>query len=437
MLAYCMWGYIDFAHKLVARLAGGAGGPSAVSMGKNMSSTLGDKALSGVGLDARSRANMIQGIKDMRSSMRTGKKINPKDAYNRHDGGQAAQNNSKTGAPRSNLSSKLSQSVGQAASHVANAMARAKKSWGAILPGKKTDAQGKEGADGTADEAKTDNAKAQNNSSRRSNLFGVSRLLGGSKKQKDEGASADADQKSATSSDADLKDAAAIAASKGDVKTDTKSSRSDDAKTDAKKDAKAMKSDTDAKEGEASPEKSAQQDAVVADDAGANADSSNAKTEQVKRSDSTIEDKTSSKEDLKSEEKSEQESLEKKAEASDERQKEAKTDSATDLGAEGSASNSEPSESAKVNRSGGESAGSLEQKEQMLREKDSDSEDKGARDDRLNSQEFDSSSAEATPRASRNRVEGRDSGHEEIRSDEKSEDDSEDQQTKGKKGSKE
>lgn len=461
MLAYCMWGYIDFAHKLVARLAGGAGGPSAIGLGSNMASKLGDRALSRFGMDARSRANMIQGIKNMRASMRTGKIINPRDAHNRHDGGQAAQNDSKAGTPRSNLSSKLSQGAGQAARAAKNAAAAAKKPFGWIMPGKKANAQGQGGSDATAaDASKSDNAKAQNNSSRRSNILGFSQLLGGSKKQKDDTSSADKNQKTDTSSDVDLKDAAAAAASQGDAKTDTQSSRSDsntraDAKdagsaaavtADSKKNAKATKSDADAKDGKDSADKSAKQDAVVADDAGANADSGKEKIEQVKRSDSTIEDKALPKEELSKEEKLEQESPEKKAEASDEQQKQElekeksekeKADDAVDLGADSSELNNESSEDAKANRSGGEVAGGLEEKEKMLEEKDSEAEDKGIRG-RLDSQEFDfdSSASEDGARATRNRVESRDFSPEELKGDEKSEDDAEDQKTKGKKGSK-
>lgn len=58
ILAYCMWGYIEFAGKLASRIAGSMGGPSATSMGTNMADTLGDKGLKQYGLDRKSRTRM-------------------------------------------------------------------------------------------------------------------------------------------------------------------------------------------------------------------------------------------------------------------------------------------------------------------------------------------------------------------------------------------
>jgi type IV secretion system protein VirB6 len=424
MIAYCMWGYIDFAHKLVARLAGGSGGPSAVRMGNKMSRVLGGKALSKLGLDARSRANMIEGIRSMRASMRTGKKINPGEAYNRHDGGKAAQSGaggvgSDSGTPRSNLSSKLSQ-VGQFASQAKDTMAAVKKSWGSILPSKKADAQSKETTEGTTDASKADNAKVQNKSSRRSNLFGVSQLLGAGKKQKDEEASADKDQKAAVSSDADAKKDSKVARSDADTKVDAKDSGAAvTSQADAKKDSKATKSEADAKDAKKGViEKAVKQDATGADDSGSAVDANNTKADQVKRSDSTIDDKVQAKEELKAEEKTEQTQADKKTAVSDEQLRDEKV-KADDVAGDSSVLSRDDSESAKVKRSGGETVEGLEQKERRVENKDLDSEDKGA------------------SRETRNRVESRDFSPENLQSEKKSDDDSGDQQTKGKKGSKE
>lgn len=85
MLAYCMWGYVDFSGNIVARLAGGAGGPSATGMGSGMANAIGDKALSMVGLDQKSRAQMKAQIKDRLKSMQSADKKMPIDSTNRKD----------------------------------------------------------------------------------------------------------------------------------------------------------------------------------------------------------------------------------------------------------------------------------------------------------------------------------------------------------------
>lgn len=72
MLAYCMYGYIDFAGKLVSRIAGASGAPSATRMGSGMASTIGDKAMSSVGLDRQTRAQMSQEMKRRVGEMITG-----------------------------------------------------------------------------------------------------------------------------------------------------------------------------------------------------------------------------------------------------------------------------------------------------------------------------------------------------------------------------
>ena len=40
-----MWGYIEFSGKMVAKLAGSVGGPSATAMGADMSNWVENKAL--------------------------------------------------------------------------------------------------------------------------------------------------------------------------------------------------------------------------------------------------------------------------------------------------------------------------------------------------------------------------------------------------------
>ena len=55
MIVYCMWGYIEFSGKMVARLAGGSGGPSATGMGADMSGAIENKALTKIGLDRGNR----------------------------------------------------------------------------------------------------------------------------------------------------------------------------------------------------------------------------------------------------------------------------------------------------------------------------------------------------------------------------------------------
>ena len=45
MISYCMWGYIEYSGKIVAKLVGGMGGPSATAMGESMSGAIETKAL--------------------------------------------------------------------------------------------------------------------------------------------------------------------------------------------------------------------------------------------------------------------------------------------------------------------------------------------------------------------------------------------------------
>ena len=71
MLAYCMWGYIEFASKITAKLIGAAG-PSATAMGGKMSGAIEGKALGAVGLDAESRKAIKKDMKARLTSMNKG-----------------------------------------------------------------------------------------------------------------------------------------------------------------------------------------------------------------------------------------------------------------------------------------------------------------------------------------------------------------------------
>jgi type IV secretion system protein VirB6 len=63
IIAYCMYGYTDLSGKMVVKLVGGFGGPSATSMGQGMSSAFENKALKSVGLDQKSRKEIAGGAK--------------------------------------------------------------------------------------------------------------------------------------------------------------------------------------------------------------------------------------------------------------------------------------------------------------------------------------------------------------------------------------
>jgi len=64
MIAYCMYGYTELSSKMVMKLTSGIGGPSATQMGKSMSSSMGNKAMSSVGLSKENRANITGGMKE-------------------------------------------------------------------------------------------------------------------------------------------------------------------------------------------------------------------------------------------------------------------------------------------------------------------------------------------------------------------------------------
>ena len=74
MIVYCMWGYIEYSSKIVARLAGGMGGPSATSMGRNMSNSIEQNALAQVGLDGQTRSQIKQAAQGRLKGMDKDKK---------------------------------------------------------------------------------------------------------------------------------------------------------------------------------------------------------------------------------------------------------------------------------------------------------------------------------------------------------------------------
>jgi type IV secretion system protein VirB6 len=84
MITYCMWGYIELSGKMVAKLAGGVGGPSATAMGADMSNWVENKALTKVGLDKKSRQEMQGKARERLQSMDKGPQGSMKPG-NRHD----------------------------------------------------------------------------------------------------------------------------------------------------------------------------------------------------------------------------------------------------------------------------------------------------------------------------------------------------------------
>ncbi len=84
MITYCMWGYIEYSAKIVARLAGSAGGPSATSMGSDMSGWMENRALTKVGLDKGNRDRIKKEAKQRLESMDKGPQGSQKPG-NRYD----------------------------------------------------------------------------------------------------------------------------------------------------------------------------------------------------------------------------------------------------------------------------------------------------------------------------------------------------------------
>jgi type IV secretion system protein VirB6 len=85
IIAYCLWGYIDFAGTITGRLvAASTGGPSATSMGKAMSGSTEQRALKPFGLDAKSRNEMKAASKNRQAALSKGANKNSLGG-NRHD----------------------------------------------------------------------------------------------------------------------------------------------------------------------------------------------------------------------------------------------------------------------------------------------------------------------------------------------------------------
>ena len=97
MIAYCLWGYIEYSGKIVGRIAGGVGGPSATGMGQSMSSSFENSALSKVGLDSESRKNIKKGASSRLSSMRKGFKGSAPSMPARHDVSESDDRQPKVG----------------------------------------------------------------------------------------------------------------------------------------------------------------------------------------------------------------------------------------------------------------------------------------------------------------------------------------------------
>ncbi len=106
IIAYCMWGYVDFSANIVARLAGGHGGPSATRMGNLMYNATEQNLLSKVGLDANSRRNILGNARMRSKSMRRGDKQNPPTIQQRKDksGGDGAKSPKTSGVDVNNIS---------------------------------------------------------------------------------------------------------------------------------------------------------------------------------------------------------------------------------------------------------------------------------------------------------------------------------------------
>ena len=85
MLAYCMWGYIDFSGRIVAIIAGGTGGPSASRMGNALYSSMKNNALSKVGLDQKYRQEIKQATRARLKSMAQGDRKAPISTGSRDD----------------------------------------------------------------------------------------------------------------------------------------------------------------------------------------------------------------------------------------------------------------------------------------------------------------------------------------------------------------
>jgi type IV secretion system protein VirB6 len=101
MIAYCMWGYIEYSGKIVAKLAGGSGGPSATAMGAAMSNAIENKALSKVGLDKANRDRMMGAAKERLQNMdKETKRKGDQKPGNRHDRPDKDESGSQSGGDK-------------------------------------------------------------------------------------------------------------------------------------------------------------------------------------------------------------------------------------------------------------------------------------------------------------------------------------------------
>jgi len=118
ILAYCLWGYIDFAGKMVAKLAGGGGGPSATRMGASMSNAVEDLALKASGLDKKTRDRIKAMTKQRISDMGKGGGSSMPSQEDRRDGkGDGATKEQNETSESSSSGSQSSEKLGEQSSN--------------------------------------------------------------------------------------------------------------------------------------------------------------------------------------------------------------------------------------------------------------------------------------------------------------------------------
>ena len=111
MLAYCMWGYIEYSGKIVARLAGASGGPSATGMGAAMSNAMENYALSKYGLDKANRDRVMGAAKERLQNMdKDTKKRGDQKPENRYDRPDQGETSGQTGGDKPSFSGGEAQS---------------------------------------------------------------------------------------------------------------------------------------------------------------------------------------------------------------------------------------------------------------------------------------------------------------------------------------
>ena len=159
MLAYCLWGYIDFSASIVGRIAGGVGGPSATGMGQAMSGAAENSMLKKVGLDADSRAEMKKQAVARLESMRKGDKKAPLESGNRHDVEKGEGSKSEISKTGPNSDSPSDPSASQSSSSASSGKAEESAAWkrtASTTQAKTSGIQigGREGADNPSSDAK-------------------------------------------------------------------------------------------------------------------------------------------------------------------------------------------------------------------------------------------------------------------------------------------